>query len=85
MTRLHGWGGYPFIEADVITPTTRSECQKPVQDNTLIARGMGRSYGDSANAPTVLQTTCLDHYIDFDQTIGLLTCEAGITIEICCH
>lgn len=81
MTRLHGWGGYPFIEADVITPTTRSECQKPVQDNTLIARGMGRSYGDSANAPTVLQTTCLDHYIDFDQTIGLLTCEAGITIR----
>lgn len=80
MTRLHGWGGYPVIEADVITPTTRSGCQKLVQNNTLIARGMGRSYGDSANATTVLQTTYLDHYIVFDQTTGLLTCEAGVTI-----
>ena len=78
---IHGWGGYPTIDAQVITPNSLSSCHKPIEIQPLIARGMGRSYGDSANAPTVLQTTYLDHFIAFDKVRGLLTVEAGVTIR----
>ena len=79
---ISGWGGYPIHKAEVLTPsslvTFRSEIQK---QNLLIARGMGRSYGDSANASKVLQTTSFSHFIEFDVDKGILTAEAGITIR----
>jgi FAD/FMN-containing dehydrogenase len=42
---------------------------------------MGRSYGDSANAAVVIQTTYSDHFIAFDTATGLLTVEAGVTLR----
>jgi FAD/FMN-containing dehydrogenase len=79
---ISGWGGYPIHKAEVLTPsslaTFKSEIQK---QNLLIARGMGRSYGDSANASMVLQTTSFNHFIEFDVDKGVLTAEAGITIR----
>jgi decaprenylphospho-beta-D-ribofuranose 2-oxidase len=78
--KIHGWGGYPIIDASVITPLSLSTCKDCLQ-NSLIPRGMGRSYGDSANAATVLQTTYLDHFIAFDQASGQITLEAGVIIR----
>ena len=43
----------------------------------LIARGLGRSYGDSALAEAVLQTGFLDRFLAFDREAGVLECEAG--------
>lgn len=77
---IHGWGGYPTIEAEVKMPLSRSAC-KTCHDTPLIARGMGRSYGDSAHASTIVQTTYLDHFIAFDTNTGIITVEAGITIR----
>jgi decaprenylphospho-beta-D-ribofuranose 2-oxidase len=79
--RIHGWGGYPIIDAQVLAPLSRTDCARAIQSHSVIARGMGRSYGDSANANTVVQTTYLDHYLAFDRQTGLLTCEAGVTIR----
>ncbi|HNP30011.1 MAG TPA: FAD-binding oxidoreductase [Nitrospirales bacterium] len=79
--RIHGWGGYPTIDAEVLTPLSQSECGQVIGDHPVIARGMGRSYGDSANAHTVIQTTYLDHYMAFDQEAGVLTCEAGVPLR----
>lgn len=79
---ISGWGGYPKQKAKVLTPLSHSELQLQVQaQQSLIARGMGRSYGDSANAPFVLQTTYFDHFITFDANTGLLTAEAGVTLR----
>jgi FAD/FMN-containing dehydrogenase len=47
----------------------------------IIARGLGRSYGDSANGPVVLQSDYLDHYINFDAQQGILQCEAGLSLH----
>lgn len=77
---IHGWGGYPSIDAVVRTPLSLSGCKDLIKSQ-LIPRGMGRSYGDSANAPTVLQTTYLDHFIEFDTDNGMITVEAGVTIR----
>lgn len=82
ITKISGWGGYPIQKAQVFTPTTSSDLKLQVQaQRSLIARGMGRSYGDSANAPTVLQTTHFDHFISFDVNTGLLTVESGIILR----
>lgn len=82
MTAISGWGGYPRQNAKVLIPRSLAECKTEVnQHPSLIARGMGRSYGDSANSSTVLQTTTCDHFIAFDSNTGLLTVEAGITLR----
>ncbi|ANI99684.1 FAD-linked oxidase [Polynucleobacter wuianus] len=79
--KVKGWGGYPTIDAKVLLPPQRSECWKLIEENTLIPRGQGRSYGDSANSSTILQTDLLNHVIQFNELTGLLTCESGITIR----
>lgn len=81
-TIISGWGGYPKQESEVYKPALRSVIQSHVSTlDSLIARGMGRSYGDSAIAPKTLQTTYSDHFIEFDTNTGLLTAEAGITLR----
>lgn len=79
---ISGWGGFPKQQAQVLTPLSLSGCQSQLQQNaSLLARGMGRSYGDSANAATVLQTVYLNHFIAFDSDTGLLTVEAGVMLR----
>ena len=79
---ISGWGGcYPSQEAQVITPLSLSAYKTQIQAEAVIARGMGRSYGDSANAATVLQTTYCDHFIGFDTATGVLNVEAGVTLR----
>jgi len=78
---ISGWGNYPQQESQCMTPSTTALLRKAVNlDGSLIARGMGRSYGDSANASKVLQTMCIDHFIEFDNVTGKFTAEAGITL-----
>lgn len=78
---IHGWGNYPKTEAEVVNPLSISSCKHAIQKTPIIARGMGRSYGDSANSQLVLQTTYLDHYITFDAVQGTLTCESGLKLR----
>ena len=82
LTTISGWGGYPTQKAQLIAPLSLSAYKTHIQqEEAVIARGMGRSYGDSANAATVLQTTYCDHFIAFDTATGLLTVEAGVTLR----
>lgn len=45
--------------------------------------GMGRSYGDSClnEDHTLIVTDQLDHFISFNPSEGILTCEAGVSLE----
>jgi decaprenylphospho-beta-D-ribofuranose 2-oxidase len=80
--KIYGWGRYPTINAKVLLPQTHSDCANFLKSNEiLLPRGMGRSYGDSANSSTVIESTYLDHFIEFDETLGILTCEAGVSIR----
>lgn len=44
--------------------------------------GQGRSYGDSClnEQGVLLDTSLLDRFISFDETAGILRCEAGVTL-----
>lgn len=79
---LHGWGRYPRQEAQVAEPWSRQQCMRAVPGPLpLIARGLGRSYGDSALGPHVLSTRYLDQFHDFDPGTGVLSCSAGISLD----
>lgn len=81
-TRIYGWGRYPQQDAYLHAPGSCSSLELTAkQHNSVLARGMGRSYGDSANALNVLQTTYISHFIEFDKVTGKLTAEAGITLR----
>ena len=79
---ISGWGGYPIHEAEILSPLSKTDFVEQLErTNSTIARGMGRSYGDSANASVVMQTTYCDHFIEFDCRSGLLTVEAGALLR----
>ncbi len=79
-----GWGRFPVTQARLFTPASHAA----LLSNTLppdfvgIARGQGRSYGDSALADQLLQTSRLDALLALDETEGLLHCAAGVTLAV---
>jgi len=77
---LHGWGRYPRVEAQVLAPASRAEIAAALR-TPVIARGLGRSYGDSALAPCVLSTVRRDMLLAFDEQSGVLHCEAGASLD----
>lgn len=80
--KISGWGGYPSQKSEVITPTSLSSFKDLIKEKkNLIARGMGRSYGDSANGDIVFQTNCLDNFISFDFKSGIISVESGVTLR----
>jgi FAD/FMN-containing dehydrogenase len=81
--RVCGWGRYPFIEnAKVFLPQTRSAYARLINNNqSMITRGLGRSYGDSANNAVIIESNYFNHFIDFDDATGVLICESGVSIR----
>jgi len=78
---VSGWGRYPRAYGRSVsfrdTHALRVELSgtKPT-----IARGMGRSYGDSAIAKKVISTDRFNRFLMFDEKHGRLTCQAGVTL-----
>jgi FAD/FMN-containing dehydrogenase len=81
---LTGWGRYPLSEADIYRPEKIAELQAVVAANSasLIPRGAGRAYGDAAlnDKNRVVDIQRLNRMLSFDETTGLLRCEAGVTL-----
>lgn len=80
---VEGWGRYPRIEAELHAPDSISALRTVLRrsESALIARGMGRSYGDSALAPDILSLRGLRWLLDFNPDTGVLTCQAGATLD----
>jgi len=79
--KVTNWGNYPVIDALVHSPLTIEEASLAVRSSSeLIARGLGRCYGDSSLNHTILSTLRLNHILQFDEEQGLLTCESGVSL-----
>ena len=79
---LSGWGRYPLQQSQQYHATHRQNVSDFVvkTPNELIARGLGRSYGDSALANTTLNTQALTHFLNFEQETGIVHCSAGVSL-----
>ena len=78
---ISGWGQYPKIDANLFYPENKSQCFDYIKKKSLIPRGSGKSYGDSANADNVLQSLKINKVLKFDKINGVITCEAGVTFR----
>lgn len=84
MTRLSGWGRFQPVEAKVITARSEADVRAAIAASPLIARGNGRSYGDSAvNSDCTLDMTSMDRMLSFDN--GVLVAEAGVLLGDIIH
>ena len=81
--KIAGWGNYPATNAQVSLPRQVSDLQQATHHSEITVRGLGRSYGDqSIDARALIaDTQRLHHFLDFDEELGILTCEAGVSLS----
>jgi len=76
-----GWGRHPVGRGSVERP---ERLALPAGGIPVLARGLGRAYGDAAvparPGALVLETSRADRVLAFDTERGLLTCEAGLSL-----
>ena len=82
---LSGWGRTRAVEARVVQPGSLALLQELVQaaaPHSLIARGLGRSYGDAAQLAggTVIELPAFDR-IELDPHSASLTAGAGVSLD----
>ncbi|MEN8831487.1 FAD-binding oxidoreductase [Pacificibacter sp.] len=79
--KLSGWGRYPIIDAEMTAPRSIEDISKRVQTGNAIARGNGRSYGDSAvSATNTIHMKHFNRILAFDDQSGQLVAEAGVLL-----
>lgn len=85
---LSGWGRAAASRGELSRPASTVALAEMVQEfaangERLIARGLGRSYGDAAQGggQKVLDMTGLDAVLEFDPATGVLRAEAGLSID----
>ena len=85
--KMHSWGRYPISDSTLETPRSTGDLAQRLRvlhtqdESKIIARGMGRSYGDSALSTALFCTKDIDQFISFDESTGLLICAAGLTLD----
>lgn len=79
---VSNWGNYPTIDTEVEIPFELSQIRQTLQQKKtgIIARGLGRCYGDASLGSTIIQMDKLDRFAAFDEQKGELTCEAGVSL-----
>ena len=79
--RLSGWGRYPVLDCTVLEPGSADALSAAALPPLAIARGNGRSYGNSSlSADGTVLTRHLDRLLAFDPASGRLVCEAGTLV-----
>lgn len=81
---ISGWGRTSRLNADVATPeSTDSVAELITGSPAIVARGLGRAYGDAAqvSAGTVVDMTRLDRIRSFDPATGIVDVEAGVSLD----
>jgi decaprenylphospho-beta-D-ribofuranose 2-oxidase len=85
MKTLSGWGRTNPVTAQVVQPSSVEQLQELVRSAppcSLIARGLGRSYGDAAQLKdgTVIELPAFDRIV-LDPASGTVTAGAGVSLD----
>jgi len=85
--RLTGWGRVSPSSAELASPGSAAAAAEVLARATagrgVIPRGLGRSYNNAAQCDggVVISTARLNRIVDLDAATGLVTCEAGVSLE----
>ncbi len=74
------WGKYPVVEAEFREPAS-PDGFIPDFSAPVIARGLGRCYGDSALGERIISTLNWNKFLAFDAAVGRITCESGVSFD----
>lgn len=79
---LTGWGRWPRATSDVFRAETLRDLRLAAHPGGMIARGLGRSYGDAAlnGGGGAVLTERLNRILAFDERTGTVDCEPGVTV-----
>lgn len=79
---LSGWGNYPRAECRTLKWRDAADLSAILANEPrLIARGLGRAYGDAALQPeATISMLGHDRILAFDGESGRITCESGVTL-----
>lgn len=80
---LSGWGNYPMTESFAFEPRNAAECMEVLQQDTLVPRGLGRSYADQATNEQHYVAVCtkMNYFMAWDEANGILECQSGTSLE----
>ena len=79
---ISGWGKNRFFNVMLRRPRTAKEIKEYIKNLDSVARGNGRSYGDSSvNLNNTIDTKRLCRILDFNSKNGLIIVEAGIKLN----
>ena len=80
---MAGWGNYPVAESFTLNPRSVEDALDDLNKGKVIARGLGRSYGDQSINEDKYVAVCtkLNHFLNWDENEGILECEAGVSLE----
>ena len=70
---IEGWGRYPKINSSIVDSYSNNY--------SFIPTGNFRSYGDAALSENYLSSLTNNHFINFDEKTGLLTCDSGVLLS----
>ena len=81
--KVSGWGRYPEVDAEVRLLHSESELQDMLdrRSGPWLASGCRRAYGDAGLGELLVDTRNFDHLLSFDESTGILTCNAGATLD----
>lgn len=82
---ISGWGNFPVEECEVYRPEALDDLREVVADapeQDLIARGLGRSYGDAAlnRDRGVILSEQFDRMLSFEPATGVLHCQSAVSL-----
>lgn len=79
--QLSGWGNYPCIEGNSFYARSTAEIKNELlKSPSCLARGLARSYGDSALNNETINVTKFNYLLAFDELNGIVTCTSGLSI-----
>jgi decaprenylphospho-beta-D-ribofuranose 2-oxidase len=82
MQTISNWGNYPKVRA-TLTDFYETEpiAEFVRREKSVTIRGAGLSYGDASLSENLLSTTGFNRILHFDEKSGLITTEAGLTLD----
>lgn len=81
--RFLSWGCLPRVKQSPVSHPSRTSPLPVSENQTLLPRGLGRSYGDSClnEGGSLLLTDKLDHFLSLDPDTGVVEAEAGVALS----